>query len=41
MTTKARTIQSSGKLIEQCANELKADLDSRVTAVLRALKSAS
>jgi hypothetical protein len=41
MATKARTIQSSGKLIEQYANDLKADLDTRVAAVLRALKSAS
>jgi len=41
MATKARTIQSSGKLIEQCANELKADLDSRIAAMLKALKQAS
>lgn len=38
MATKARTIQSSGKLIEQCANELKQDLDSRVSIVLKALR---
>jgi len=38
MATKARTVQSSGKLIEQCANDLKADLDSRVAVVLNELK---
>ena len=38
MATKARTIQSSGKIIEQCANELKADLDLRIAAVLKALQ---
>ena len=34
MATKARTIQSSGKLIEQCATELKNDMDVRLIAVL-------
>ena len=38
MTTKARTIQSSGKLIEQCATDLKKDLDMRVDAVLKAVQ---
>lgn len=38
MATKARTIQSSGKLIEQCANELKTDLDARINAMLQALQ---
>ncbi len=37
MTTKARTIQNSGRVIEQCANELKADLDQRVAAVLEVI----
>lgn len=41
MATKARTIQNSGKLIEQCANDLRADLDCRVTAALRALRQAT
>ncbi|MBL8821332.1 MAG: hypothetical protein JNJ77_02005 [Planctomycetia bacterium] len=38
MATKARTIQSSGKLIEQCANDLKLDLDARVAATLKLLQ---
>jgi hypothetical protein len=37
----ARTIQNSGKLIEQCAAELKQDLDARVAAILKALQSAA
>ena len=41
MATKARTIQNSGKLIEQCAAELKQDLDSRVAAILAALQHAA
>ncbi len=41
MATKARTIQNSGKVIEQCANDLKQDLDSRVTAIPTALRPAS
>jgi hypothetical protein len=41
MATKARTIQSSGKLIEQCANDLKQDLDGRVAIVLKALQQAA
>jgi hypothetical protein len=41
MATKARTIQSSGKLIEQCAKDLKQDLDDRLAVVLNALKAAS
>ena len=39
MATKARTIQNSGKVIEQCAVDLKADLDLRVAAVLKALRT--
>lgn len=37
MATKARTIQSSGKLIEQCASDFKVDLDARISAILKAL----
>jgi hypothetical protein len=40
MATKARTIQSSGKLIEQCANELKQDLEARLANVMNALQQA-
>jgi hypothetical protein len=40
IATKARTIQNSGKLVEQCANGFKQDLDTRVAAVLAALKQA-
>lgn len=38
MATKARTIQSSGKLIEQCAIDLKADLDARLRRMLQCLQ---
>lgn len=38
MARKARTIQSSGKLIEEAANELKVDLDNRVEEVIRLLR---
>ena len=39
MATKGgSTIQSSGKLIEQCATELKNDMDVRLIAVLQALR---
>jgi hypothetical protein len=38
MATKARTVQNSGKLIEQCANDLKQEFDSRLAIVLSALK---
>jgi hypothetical protein len=38
MATKARTIQNSGRLIEQCAADLKQDLDTRVAAILIALQ---
>lgn len=38
MSTKARTIQKSGKLIEDCAIELKEDLDSRVSLLMEVLK---
>jgi hypothetical protein len=38
MATKARTIQSSGKIIEQCAADLKTDLDQRIATVLKALQ---
>jgi hypothetical protein len=41
MAIKARTIQSSGKLIEASAAELKQDLDTRVAAILKALEQAS
>ena len=41
MATKARTIQNSGKLIEQCAADLKQDLDSRVAAILKTLQQAA
>jgi hypothetical protein len=41
MATKARTIQGSGKLIEQCANELKQDLDARVAVILKTLQPAT
>ncbi len=37
MATKTRTIQNNGKVIEQSATELKADLDQRVAAVLKVL----
>jgi hypothetical protein len=37
MATKAQTIQKSGKLIDQCAADLKADLDSRIAAMLKML----
>lgn len=40
MATKARTIQNSGKLIEQCASDLKQELESRVAAVLAILNHA-
>jgi hypothetical protein len=38
MATKARTIQSSGKMIEQVAADLKNDLDVRLLAILQALR---
>lgn len=41
MATKARTIQSSGRMIEQCANDLKQDLDTRVAAILTTLQKAT
>lgn len=41
MATKARTIQNSGKLIEQCANDLKLDLDTKVAVILKALQQAA
>lgn len=40
MTTKARSIQSSGKFIEDRANELKGDLDRRLNEVLQVLARA-
>lgn len=40
MATKARTIQSSGKFIEDRANELKDQLDRRLNDVLQALARA-
>ena len=41
MATKARTIQNSGKLIEQCANDLKQDLDTRIAGIMKALREAT
>jgi hypothetical protein len=41
MATKARTIQNSGKTIEQCASELKQDLEERVAVILKALQKAT
>lgn len=38
MSTKARTIQSSGKLIEQFASDLKQDLETRIATILKALQ---
>lgn len=38
MSVKAKTIQKSGKLIEECANDLKDELDRRVAEVLAALR---
>jgi hypothetical protein len=38
MATKARKIQSSGKFIEDRANELKPDLDQRLNEVLNMLR---
>jgi len=40
MATKARTIQNSGRLIEECANDLKLDLDTKVAAILKGLQPA-
>jgi hypothetical protein len=39
MATKAKTIQSSGKIVEQCAMDLRADLEARVTAILKLLSN--
>jgi hypothetical protein len=38
MSVKARTIQKSGKLIEECATDLKGELDRRVSEVLAMLR---
>lgn len=38
MATKARTIQKSGRLIEECATELKEELDRRVNDIQLALR---
>lgn len=38
MAKKARTIQNSGKLIEECANDFKLELDDRIVAVLNMLR---
>lgn len=40
MSVKARTIQKSGKLIEECAVDLKEELDRRVAEVLATLRHA-
>jgi hypothetical protein len=39
MATKARTIQNSGRMIEECATDLMADLDLRIAAVPAALRA--
>ncbi len=41
MVTKAKTVQNSGRVIEQCANDLKVEFDSRIANVLQALKAAA
>lgn len=41
MGKKARTIQNSGKLIEECANDLKKDLDERVAAIMDTLRQSN
>ena len=41
MATKARTIQNSGKLIEQCANDLKLDLETKVAVILKTIRQAT
>jgi hypothetical protein len=41
MATKARTVQNSGKAIEQCATELKLDFDTRLATILTTLKRAA
>lgn len=38
MSTKARTIQKCGKLIEECAIELQEDLDTRIEQILKELR---
>jgi hypothetical protein len=38
MATKARTIQSSGGIIEQCATDLKQEFDVRIAAILNELR---
>jgi hypothetical protein len=40
MTTKAKTIQGNGKIIEDYARDMKLDLDTRVAVVLKALQNA-
>jgi hypothetical protein len=39
MTTKARTIQSSGKQIEQCSADLKQDLEMRLLAIAKLIQA--
>ena len=41
MAKKARTIQSSGRLIEECAADLKAELDDRVAGMLKLIRENS
>ena len=41
MATKARTIQNSGRAIEQCAADLKQDLDDRLAFILELLRRSS
>ena len=38
MATKARTIQKSGKLIEECASDLRSELDRRLNDIQKALR---
>lgn len=41
MTTKVKTIQTNGKIIEEYVREMKLDLDNRVGMVLKALQNAA
>jgi hypothetical protein len=38
MSVKARTVKNNGKLIEDCATELKEELDNRIMAILKMLR---
>lgn len=39
MATKAKTIKRNGRIVEECANDLKQDLDQRLAEILSALKA--